>query len=63
VWLLLFCQAAGDNGPLLVFVAAFPGVKAVTDEEFELLKWAKVERTARQARKNARQLAPRVGVE
>jgi len=61
--LYLFCQAAGDNRPLAVYVRAFPGAHLVDEAEYQLLQWAKAERQARQAKRQARQLAPKAGVE
>lgn len=59
----LFCQASGDNRPLAVFVRAFPGAHLVDEAEYQLLMWAKAERTVRQAKRQARQLAPKAGVD
>jgi hypothetical protein len=61
--LYLFCQATGDNSPLEVYVRAFPGTHLVDEADYQLLLWAKAEKTARQAKRQARQLAPKAGVE
>jgi len=61
--LFLFCQAVGDSRPLQVFIRAFPGAHLVDDEDRRLLEWARTERAARQARRQARKLAPGAGVE
>jgi hypothetical protein len=61
--LYLFCLAVEDNGPLRVYSQAFPGERVVTAEDFELLEWARAERSARQAKKEARLRALKAGVE
>jgi hypothetical protein len=61
--LLLFCLGTGDMQPLAVYVKAFSGVRLVSDHDYQLLQWAKAERAARQAKRQARQLAPKAGVE
>ncbi len=59
----LFCQAVGSNYPLEVYGKAFPGSRVVKEEDWDLLQWARTERAARQARRQARRLAPKVGME
>ena len=59
----LFCLALGDNRPLEAYVLAFPEVRLVSQEDAELLAWAKTEKASLQTRRQARHLALKVGME
>lgn len=62
--LRLFCQAAGDNLPLEVYARTFPGVKGLkTDEDEELLQWARREIAIKKLKKENRKVAPKLGIE
>jgi len=58
-----FCQVTGSNRPLEVYVMAFPGVRLASEEDWELLMWAKSEKAVREAKKEAKRRAMRAGVE
>jgi hypothetical protein len=59
----IFCRATGSTLPLAALSAFTPGARIISADDYALLEWAKLERTSRQVRKQARRLAADAGVE
>jgi len=59
----VFCSAVGSNLPLEAFSRCFAGVRVISEEDYKVLEWAKLEIASRQSRKQARRLAQEVGIE
>ena len=59
----LFCRAVGNNMALVVFSKSFLNTHIVSDEDMQVLEWARSEIEARNTRRRAKRLAAAVGIE
>jgi hypothetical protein len=61
--LAIFCEATASNLALEAYSLGFKGVKLISDDDHNLLLWARSERELRLAKKRARRMAQEVGIE
>jgi hypothetical protein len=59
----VFCSAVRSNLPLEAYSRCFAGAKVVSEEDYRILEWARLEIASRQSKKRARRLAQEVGIE
>lgn len=58
----VFCRAVGSNFPLEVYSRCFGGARVISEDDYRILEWARLEIASRQSKKRAKRLAQEVGL-
>ncbi len=59
----IFCRVVGSNLPLEVYGKTFPGARIISNDDYQVLEWARAEIRCRQARKMARRKSQEIGID